>query len=60
MKSKRLIMLWGSVCLVLVLVALSFMACVEPEPTPTPTPTPTVVSEDLVVTPRFPETEPSK
>lgn len=26
----------------------------------TPTPTPMVVSEDLVVTPRFPETEPSK
>jgi branched-chain amino acid transport system substrate-binding protein len=42
MRKSKLLTLIGSICLVLVLAALSFMAaCAKPAPTPTPTPTPT-------------------
>lgn len=41
MKKKKLLTLASSVCLILVLAALPFMAaCAEPAPAPTPTPTP--------------------
>ncbi len=42
MTKKALFILWGSICLVLILAALPFMAaCAAPTPAPTPTPTPT-------------------
>lgn len=41
MKTKRSLALFGSICLILVLVAsLVLAACAAPTPTPTPTPTP--------------------
>lgn len=40
MKTKRLLMLLGSVCLALMLAMPLVLACAAPAPTPTPTPTP--------------------
>jgi len=41
MRNKKLLMLLGSVCLVLMLAAPFVTACAAPAPSPTPTPTPT-------------------